>query len=61
VVLKHNKPRLNGCIQPCRKRCSLPLPNGHKTAIVLDLDTSLIEKVTAETFPEPVKRAKGQG
>jgi dTDP-4-dehydrorhamnose reductase len=32
-----------------------------KTAMVLDLDTSLIEKVTAETFPEPVKRAKRSG
>lgn len=32
-----------------------------KTATVLQLDESLIEKVTAETFPEPVKRAKNSG
>lgn len=32
-----------------------------KTAQVLQLDSSLIEKVTAETFPEPVKRAKRSG
>jgi dTDP-4-dehydrorhamnose reductase len=31
------------------------------TARVLGLDTSLIEKVTADTFPEPVKRAKRSG
>lgn len=32
-----------------------------KTAQVLQLDSSLIKKVTAETFPEPVKRAKRSG
>ena len=32
-----------------------------KTAEVLQLDASLIERVTAETFPEPVKRAKKSG
>jgi dTDP-4-dehydrorhamnose reductase len=32
-----------------------------KTAEVLQLDASLIEKVTAETFPEPVRRAKKSG
>ncbi|MCW3110557.1 MAG: family oxidoreductase [Segetibacter sp.] len=32
-----------------------------KTAKVLQLDSSLIEEVTAETFPEPVKRAKRSG
>jgi dTDP-4-dehydrorhamnose reductase len=32
-----------------------------KTAEVLELDSSLIEKVTADTFPEPVKRAKLSG
>lgn len=32
-----------------------------KTADVLHLDTNLIEQVTAETFPEPVKRAKRSG
>jgi dTDP-4-dehydrorhamnose reductase len=31
------------------------------TANVLQLDPSLIEKVTAETFPEPVRRAKRSG
>ena len=31
------------------------------TAKVLQLDSSLIEKVTANTFPEPVKRAKRSG
>jgi dTDP-4-dehydrorhamnose reductase len=31
------------------------------TAKVLNLDESLIEKVTSETFPEPVKRAKRSG
>ncbi|WP_207493838.1 SDR family oxidoreductase [Aridibaculum aurantiacum] len=31
------------------------------TARVLKLDESLIEKVTADTFPEPVKRAKRSG
>ena len=31
------------------------------TANVLNLDSSLIEKVTADTFPEPVKRAKRSG
>lgn len=31
------------------------------TAEVLGLDVSLIESVTAETFPEPVKRAKRSG
>ncbi|MCY7421992.1 MAG: SDR family oxidoreductase [Chitinophagaceae bacterium] len=31
------------------------------TAEVLGLDTSLIENVTSETFPEPVKRAKRSG
>ena len=31
------------------------------TANVLGLDASLIEKVTADTFPEPVKRAKKSG
>ncbi len=31
------------------------------TAEVLQLDSSLIEKVTADTFPEPVKRAKRSG
>lgn len=31
------------------------------TAKVLQLDESLIEKVTADTFPEPVKRAKRSG
>ncbi|WP_018617019.1 SDR family oxidoreductase [Segetibacter koreensis] len=32
-----------------------------KTAEALQLDASLVEKVTAETFPEPVKRAKKSG
>lgn len=32
-----------------------------KTAQALHLNESLIEKVTAETFPEPVKRAKRSG
>ncbi|MCW3113325.1 MAG: family NAD(P)-dependent oxidoreductase [Segetibacter sp.] len=32
-----------------------------KTAKVLGLDTSLIENVTAETFPEAVRRAKRSG
>ncbi len=32
-----------------------------KTSEVLGLDKGLIEKVTAETFPEPVKRAKKSG
>lgn len=32
-----------------------------KTAQQLGLDSSLIEEVTAETFPEPVKRAKRSG
>lgn len=32
-----------------------------KTAKVLQLDLSLIEEVTAETFPEPVRRAKRSG
>ena len=31
------------------------------TANILNLDASLIEKVTADTFPEPVKRAKRSG
>jgi dTDP-4-dehydrorhamnose reductase len=31
------------------------------TANVLGLDTSLIENVTSETFPEPVRRAKRSG
>jgi len=31
------------------------------TAKVVGLDASLIEKVTADTFPEPVKRAKRSG
>ncbi len=31
------------------------------TAKVLQLDSTLIEKVTADTFPEPVKRAKRSG
>ena len=31
------------------------------TAEVLGLDSSLIENVTSETFPEPVKRAKRSG
>jgi dTDP-4-dehydrorhamnose reductase len=31
------------------------------TAKVLNLDATLIEKVTADTFPEPVKRAKRSG
>jgi dTDP-4-dehydrorhamnose reductase len=31
------------------------------TAQVLDLDVSLIQQVTADTFPEPVKRAKKSG
>ena len=31
------------------------------TAKVLGLDSTLIEKVTADTFPEPVKRAKRSG
>jgi dTDP-4-dehydrorhamnose reductase len=32
-----------------------------KTANTLGLDTSLIEDVTSETFPEPVRRAKRSG
>jgi dTDP-4-dehydrorhamnose reductase len=31
------------------------------TAKLLQLDVSLIEQVTAETFPEPVARAKRSG
>lgn len=38
-----------------------PYEMAMKTAELLSLDTSLIEKVTADTFPEPVKRARRSG
>ena len=38
-----------------------PYEMAMKTAHLLSLDTSLIEKVTADTFPESVKRARRSG
>jgi dTDP-4-dehydrorhamnose reductase len=53
--------RAGGAYNLAGKDILSPYQMAMSTAAVLQLDASLIESVTAETFPEPVKRAKRSG
>lgn len=53
--------RATGAFHLAGKDILSPYQMAVTTAKVLGLDASLIESVTSETFPEPVKRAKRSG
>lgn len=53
--------RATGAFHLAGKDILSPYEMAVTTAKVLGLDASLIESVTSETFPEPVKRAKKSG
>ncbi len=57
IILRQKK----GAYHLAGKDILSPFQMAVKTAQVLGLDETLIEPVTADTFPEPVKRAKRSG
>lgn len=58
TIIRQNK---NGVYHLAGKDILSPYAMAVATANVLGLDADLIQEVTSETFPEPVKRAKRSG